>query len=186
MYLSTAPFLDIFPLVFFPLTLLSGRQVSLLFLQSAYFSRSQILWPTSFPISWYEREYVRDLDSRLFAALHESGAVLTICNRNRINRVPSVDAWFKPWLHIGSQGIYVYGGASSETICLSFVATRKLSTSRGYEIWFDPPLGLTLQKNLLPYFFFAPRFIYFTWLAFLIFGGVSVHSSVTALHTSFG
>lgn len=54
-----------------------------------------------FPISWYVREYVNFLDSGFFAAIRERVVELTICDRNKLDRVTSAGSWVKQWLSYG-------------------------------------------------------------------------------------
>lgn len=98
-------------------------------------------------VSRYKCEYINYQESWIFAALKESGMLLTTRDRNNIAKVTPVGTWVKRWLSDESQGIQCPVALARRLSCLLLVEMRKFSTSKpvrficlysGVTFWKDP------------------------------------------------
>lgn len=109
-------------------------------------SGPEFIDPPPFPMTWNVCEYLGYLDSRKFEAMSESGVALITQDRKNITGAATVGAWVPRWLHCGTWDMYFLRCISSEEICSSFFATRKLSTTMCCATRFDCSLGVTFWK----------------------------------------
>lgn len=82
-----------------------------------------------FSVTRFIHELVNYMDFRPFVAMRESGIALTIFDCNNITQFIAVCVLCQLWLHCGYWVYPCHLVTASWSICLSFAATRKFSTS---------------------------------------------------------